>query len=132
MGAMTRIILRLIRWYIERLVCQHLCKFKQAGSDLIYTHVHILDPNPGGVTGFGHDDHTNMDEDGHVAISDSDGIRIQAEDETSIGLRDINYLATVYFHEADASEECPRSYQRVSCQCTNAEGENRMCGLATQ
>jgi hypothetical protein len=111
-------LLRLFwRWYVERIVCLHFCKFKESGSDLIYTHVHILPENPGKATGLGHDDHTNTTDKGHATVSDGDGVRIGPEDERSMGLRDLHYMATAYFHAATGDGECPDEFLRVKCKC---------------
>ena len=67
-------LIRLIwKWWVERLVCLHFCKFKAAGSTLAYTHVHILDGNPAKASGLGHDDETNTDNKGHTTVSGPDG-----------------------------------------------------------
>jgi len=113
---------RLWRWYVERLVCIHFCKFKQAGSDMKYTHVHILGNNPQGANGLGHDDHTNVTDRGHTTISVGNRCRIQAEDRNSMALRR-GYLATAYFHQCKDGTKCPRGHRKIYCRCVFAENE---------
>jgi hypothetical protein len=125
---MIRFFRNLIRWlfrlWVEHLVCIHFCKFREAGSDFGYTHVHVLPKNPRGATGVGHDDHTTNDDPGHVTISDGGGgCRVQAEDEASMALRNVGYLATAHFHSARAGE-CPPGFRRIRCRCRDAEGQD--------
>lgn len=122
-GPLADLLTRIWRWSVERLVCIHFCKFKEAGSDLQYVHVHILGPNPRKKTGLGHDDHTNNDDDGHVTVSDSNGhVTVSKEDEATLALRQ-GYLGTAYFIQDSASGECPAGFTRIKCKCPTADGK---------
>ena len=121
-GLVADLFARLWRWYVERLVCLHFCTFKEAGSDLTYVHVHVLGPNPGKKTGLGHDDETNVDDPGHVTVSDADGTTtVSAETAATTGLRQ-GYLGTAYFIEGSAGGPCPPGFRRIRCRCSTAEG----------
>jgi hypothetical protein len=121
-GILADLLARIVRWHVERLVCIHFCKFKAAGSDLKYVHVHILGSNPGRHTGLGHDDHTGNDEGGHVTVSDAKGdCTISKETGATLALRG-GYLGTAYFIEAPDGE-CPPGFTRIRCKCPTPEGE---------
>lgn len=115
----------LIRWlldlYIDWHVCRQFCAFRKADSNLKYTHVHLLRRNPRKVTGLGHDDETNLDDEGHAAVTDSNGTRTQVDDAASIALRDFT-LFTAYFHEGTADGECDEGFRRIRCKCARREG----------
>ena len=118
-GPLADLLARLWQWYVERLVGIHYCKFKEAGSDLQYVHVHILGPNRGRRTGLGHDDHTGTEDSGHVAVSDSKGgCTISAETPATRALRR-GYLGTAYFIES-ADGECPPGFTRIRVKCPRA------------
>ena len=111
---------RVLRWlwrrYLDRLVCLHYCAFRGAGSDLKYTHVHVLPNNPQGASGLGHDDHTNNNAPGHAAVSTNGNCQTQAENPATMALRQLKYLATAYFHTC-AEGEIPQGYRRIRCRC---------------
>ncbi len=142
---------RLIRWiiitflfrYIQRIACLHFCKFKQNGSDMKYVHVHILLPNDAGVTGVGHDDHTNDDDAKHNTVSRESG-SCEFKKRHELGLpvepwpmglphpdRNLETIypkdfgqafLDVYFTSAPENREqpCPPGFFRVHCDCGDA------------
>lgn len=116
----------LIRWlifrYIDWHVCRQFCAFKKAGSELRYTHVHLLRTNSDKVTGLGHDDETNLDDEGHAVITDNNGTRAQTDDDESIRLRNFT-LFTAYFHQGSPDGECDEGFMRVKCKCSGGEGQ---------
>lgn len=124
------ILRRLFQLYVERIVCLHFCQFKEAGSDLIYTHVHILGDNPTHATGVGHDDHTNPGDPKHNTVSGPDGCTFKKKSEilgespqtgASATIDGSNLgattLTTAYFHECRDGAPCPRGFTRIRCRC---------------
>jgi hypothetical protein len=139
MGIIRTILDGILRWiikcHIERIVCLHFCRFKEGGSDLGYTHVHILSSNPSGATGVGHDDHTSPDDPKHNTISDAGGCTFKKKTEIQIveqGAEESETIyshnlgakefTTAYFHECADEGDCPRGYTRIRCHCRGKDG----------
>jgi hypothetical protein len=114
-------------WWIKRIICQHFCKFKQAGSNFRNCHVHILGSNPQNYTGLGHDDATpglgNPGDAKHSAVSRFNGIDFhRKEDGTTTFASDLlaRTYGQAYFHPAPATGVCPPGFFRVTCDCGDA------------
>jgi len=112
--------------YCLDVACRHFCLFKSAGSIMKYTHVHITlpmtgyPPQPGDVTGIGHDDNTNPDNPHHSTVSRGDGsCGFETKpDHTTVFPKDydVREAFTVYFIEC-GTEGCPPGWGRHECPC---------------
>ncbi|MFC1929879.1 hypothetical protein ACFLW6_03345 [Chloroflexota bacterium] len=118
---------RWIQKYIEQIVCTHFCKFKGAGSDLKYTHVHIYVNADDGVNGVGHDDHTPVSDPHHTTISKGNKCDF-TEKKGEMGGKPAAYfhtsgsiMTTAYFHPCDEKGECPSGYTKIKCKCECGE-----------
>ena len=107
-------------------ICRHFCLYKQAGSKLRYTHVHILvgnkyAKNKHGYTGLGHDDETNPQDATHNSVSDKDGVRFipSPGDQThAVYPSDLNAAMSVTAYFIAAPEgKCPPGFRRRKCEC---------------
>ena len=113
-----KILEQLLIKYIESLVCQHFCKFKNAGSKLIYTHVHIYGENPNKITGVGHDDDTGISDPHHTTVSIGNECKFNDKVWEYKGKKiGGKMFFTAYFHQCDGSEKCPEGYTRIKCKC---------------
>jgi hypothetical protein len=108
------------------IACAHFCAFKQVGSGMRYTHVHITLPlfgSPSGsdaVTGVGHDDDTNPDDPHHNTVSYGDGrcgFEVNPSHTTIYPYdRGGGYVFEVYFIEC-GPDGCPEGWTRRECAC---------------
>ena len=112
------------RWYIERLVCLHFCKFKEAGSDFSYTHVHIIGRNSRNITGVGHDDNVANDAPGKETVSDDHGEITVGPGQYGVGglPHPGRAFLQVDFTEA-VGDQCPPRFTRLRCKCPTEDGE---------
>lgn len=127
-------IQRLLLEYINKIACQHFCKFKEAKSNFKNAHVHILmglehppSDNPRKYTGLGHDDETpgmaNPRDPKHNTVSRGNKCEFRKSPSKKRALNALDLKAVGplqgYFHPApkDPRKKCPEGFYRVECEC---------------
>ena len=115
----------------HKVICQHFCLYKEAGSNFKNIHVHILvagkeaaNSNPKKYTGLGHDDATpGMSKPGdakHNSVSKGKDYGFQPGPAgNTLYPIDLNAYSpfSAYFYPAPAAGKCFAGYERLTCDC---------------
>ena len=114
----------------RKVICQHFCLYKEAGSNFKNTHVHILiagkppgNQNPDKYTGLGHDDSTpgmsNPTDPKHNSVSKGNDCGFRPGPGRTLYPNDLQAYTpfSAYLYPAPAEGACATGYRRVKCDC---------------
>jgi hypothetical protein len=114
-------------WWLRQMLdiaCQHFCLFKEAGSDLGYCHVHILEPalmlEPGNrATGIGHDDHVKNTDPHKNTLSRAGGCTFRPGGAKPLVPLDVGerWWMDIHFTALAPGEPVPEGWFLYECEC---------------
>jgi hypothetical protein len=141
----TRVLNHIMWWllwrHLQKIACLHACKFKEAGSNFHYVHVHVLHRtqwvrNPRMWSGLGHDDETDPDHPKHNTVSGPTGCDFMTpaqvprpvgglgmgwppDPKKGIAPMDLEAASffDIYLALPDAEGRCPEGFSRIRCDC---------------